>query len=257
VYDDSASDTPLVFVLSTGTDPAADLYKFAEGMKFGKKLAAISLGQGQGPRAEAMFRSATERGTWVFFQNCHLAPSWMPTLERMVENIDPNKVHPQFRLWLTSLPSPKFPVAILQNSSKMTVEPPRGMKGNLLETFASFDDEYLNSWCAIVRARLRMPGWCTSAKAYASAVVHHPPLPPLFSPLIIAPLPLPLQCPSLLRHVAAQLQGGQLQEAACQSVLVPRSAAGTAQVRAARLQYSLPIQQKRPIYLLGTAEDVP
>ena len=30
-----------------GTDPAADLYKFAEEMKFHKKLSAISLGQGQ------------------------------------------------------------------------------------------------------------------------------------------------------------------------------------------------------------------
>ena len=31
----------------SGTDPAADLYKFAEEMKFLKKLTAISLGQGQ------------------------------------------------------------------------------------------------------------------------------------------------------------------------------------------------------------------
>lgn len=30
-----------------GTDPAADLYKFAEEMKFHKKLSSISLGQGQ------------------------------------------------------------------------------------------------------------------------------------------------------------------------------------------------------------------
>lgn len=33
-----------------------------------------------------------ERGKWVFFQNCHLAPSFMPALERLVENIDPDKV---------------------------------------------------------------------------------------------------------------------------------------------------------------------
>ena len=38
----------LPFPLSPqGTDPAADLYKFAEEMKFHKKLSAISLGQGQ------------------------------------------------------------------------------------------------------------------------------------------------------------------------------------------------------------------
>lgn len=61
-------------------------------MKFHKKLSAISLGQGQGPRAEAMMKQAMDRGRWVFFQNCHLSPSWMPTLERLIEQIDGDKV---------------------------------------------------------------------------------------------------------------------------------------------------------------------
>lgn len=39
-----------------------------------------------------MMQSAMERGNWVFFQNCHLAPSWMPSLERLVEGIDPSEV---------------------------------------------------------------------------------------------------------------------------------------------------------------------
>ena len=47
VFKDSSPVTPLIFVLSAGTDPAADLYKFAEEMRFSKKLTAISLGQGQ------------------------------------------------------------------------------------------------------------------------------------------------------------------------------------------------------------------
>ena len=46
----------------------------------------------QGPRAEAMMMSAMERGKWVFFQNCHLSPSWMPSMERLIEHIDPDKV---------------------------------------------------------------------------------------------------------------------------------------------------------------------
>ena len=47
VFKDSAANVPLIFVLSQGTDPAADLYKFAEDMRFSKKLTAISPGQGQ------------------------------------------------------------------------------------------------------------------------------------------------------------------------------------------------------------------
>lgn len=47
VFKESSPVTPLIFVLSAGTDPAADLYKFAEEMRFSKKLSAISLGQGQ------------------------------------------------------------------------------------------------------------------------------------------------------------------------------------------------------------------
>ncbi|KAL3881803.1 hypothetical protein ACJMK2_028195, partial [Sinanodonta woodiana] len=147
VFKDSSPVTPLIFVLSTGTDPAADLYKFAEEMRFSKKLTAISLGQGQGPRAEAMMRSAMERGKWVFFQNCHLAPSFMPALERLIEQVDPDKVHRDFRLWLTSMPSDKFPVFILQNGSKMTMEPPKGIKANLLKSYSGFSDDFFNS-CA-------------------------------------------------------------------------------------------------------------
>lgn len=46
----------------------------------------------QGPWAEAMMHAAMESGQWVFFQNCHLAPSWMPSLERLIENIEPTRV---------------------------------------------------------------------------------------------------------------------------------------------------------------------
>ncbi|KAM7230116.1 hypothetical protein CapIbe_018833 [Capra ibex] len=160
VFKDSNSTTPLIFVLSPGTDPAADLYKFAEEMKFSKKLSAISLGQGQGPRAEAMMRSSIERGKWVFFQNCHLAPSWMPVLERLIEHINPDKVHRDFRLWLTSLPSNKFPVSILQNGSKMTIEPPRGVKANLLKSYSSLSDEFLNSCHKVMEFKCLLLSLC-------------------------------------------------------------------------------------------------
>ncbi|CAF1623103.1 unnamed protein product, partial [Didymodactylos carnosus] len=54
-------------------------------------------------------------------------------------------VHKDFRLWLTSMPSPQFPVMILQNGSKMTMEPPRGIKANLLKSYLTLTDDFLNS----------------------------------------------------------------------------------------------------------------
>jgi dynein heavy chain, axonemal len=118
-YEDSSSVQPLLFVITAGTDPVANLTKFAEEVGFsGNKLAMISLGQGQGPIAEKILAQAVKEGTWVLLQNCHLAVSWMNSLERFVENLKPEAVNPDFRLWLTCMSSPAFPVSVLQISVK-------------------------------------------------------------------------------------------------------------------------------------------
>lgn len=137
-FKDSSITTPLIFVLSTGSDPVSDFNRFCEKMNMSKKSERISLGRGMGPIAEKMIEENLNRGGWVLLMNCHLATSWMPKLEAICEAIDDTK-HRDFRLWLTSMPSQSFPVSVLQNSVKMTLEPPSGLKQNVLSTYESMD----------------------------------------------------------------------------------------------------------------------
>ncbi|XP_059157269.1 dynein axonemal heavy chain 6-like [Physella acuta] len=142
VYQESKAKSPLIFILSPGCDPSSQLLRFAKELRGSTlHLDMISLGRGQGPKAEELISKAQIlKGRWVFLQNCHLAASWMPKLQAIVEKFNQpseDNLDPQFRLWLSSRPDTAFPISILQHGIKMTIEAPQGLKANLLRTFGS------------------------------------------------------------------------------------------------------------------------
>lgn len=144
VFKDTTETTPLIFVLSTGSDPMSALQKFAQDNEFAAKLHSISLGQGQGPVAENLMSKGRTLGHWTFLQNCHLATSWMPQMEVIVRDMAMGeiKIHPDFRLFLSSMPSTNFPISVLQNSVKLTNEPPKGLRANLLRSLSDLEEDH-------------------------------------------------------------------------------------------------------------------
>ena len=126
----------VVFILSPGANPIPYLLKLAADSGMSDRFHYISMGEGQGPIAEQLIEAGRRDGHWVCLQNCHLAASWLPTLERILErnggdrdrdgDRDRERTSEDFRLWLTSMPTASFPVPILQSSIKITNEPPKG-----------------------------------------------------------------------------------------------------------------------------------
>ncbi|XP_063222655.1 dynein axonemal heavy chain 6 isoform X2 [Bacillus rossius redtenbacheri] len=144
LYEDMTNVIPLVFVLSTGSDPFSAFQRFAVEKGFQDRIHSISLGQGQGPVAEKMLREGVQHGHWVFLQNCHLATSWMLPMEDIIRSLAeaPDKIHPDYRLFLSSMPSRDFPVSVLQNSVKVTNEPPMGLRANIRRAFFDLSQDF-------------------------------------------------------------------------------------------------------------------
>lgn len=69
----------------------------------------------------------------------------MPSLEKKLETFEnPEQIfelNQEFRLILTSMPCDYFPVTVLQNSMKLTCEPPKGIKNNLSQTYQNLNED--------------------------------------------------------------------------------------------------------------------
>mmetsp|Transcript_14483 Transcript_14483/g.50911 ORF Transcript_14483/g.50911 Transcript_14483/m.50911 type:complete len:4419 (-) Transcript_14483:356-13612(-) len=142
VVNESTCTTPLLFVLTPGMDPTYQLNAVA-GQR-GITCNNISLGQGQEVKAEAMVADGAKHGFWALLANCHLCWKWLPTLEKFIEKTFESGPHKDFRVFMSSSPTPNFPIQLLQNCIKMTAEPPKGLKANIVRLMNNTTEESFN-----------------------------------------------------------------------------------------------------------------
>ncbi|XP_057392157.1 dynein axonemal heavy chain 9 [Balaenoptera acutorostrata] len=149
-FEELGPATPMFFILSPGVDPLKDVEN--QGRKLGytfnnRNFHNVSLGQGQQVVAEAVLDLAAEKGHWVVLQNIHLVAKWLRTLEKKLEEHS-EKSHPEFRVFISAEPAPSteghvIPQGILENSVKITNEPPTGMHANLHKALDNFTQDTL------------------------------------------------------------------------------------------------------------------
>jgi dynein heavy chain, axonemal len=160
IFQQSSPKAPMVFILSPGADPQSDIQKFCDEMGMAARFKFVALGQGQGPIAEQLLEVGSKRGHWVLLQNCHLLASWLKTLEKILNDMkDPHK---DFRLWLTTEPTERFPLGILQRALKVVTEPPDGLKLNMRATYSRIDASTLEE----------CPHWAFRPCLYVLAFLH-------------------------------------------------------------------------------------
>ena len=145
IFDGMVAVTPVIFLLSIGADPTESI----EGLARKRKLpspAVISMGEGQEPVAIKAMQVGALNGTWVLLQNCELGLELMATMEEFLEKLrestDPaTRMDPNFRLFITALPERTFPLGLLQMSTKVTNEPPAGLKAGILKSYTIIVDQ--------------------------------------------------------------------------------------------------------------------
>ncbi|XP_006886407.1 PREDICTED: dynein heavy chain 17, axonemal [Elephantulus edwardii] len=149
-YEESSPSTPVFFILSPGVDPLKDVEALGKKLGFtidNGKLHNVSLGQGQEVVAENALDMAAEQGHWVILQNIHLVARWLNTLDKKVERYSTGS-HEDYRVFISAEPAPSpeshiIPQGILENSIKITNEPPTGMHANLHKALDLFTQDTL------------------------------------------------------------------------------------------------------------------
>ena len=147
-YKESSRNTPTFFVLFPGVDPT--VWVEALGNKLGftsenGRFLNISMGQGQELPAEKALNNYAQHGGWLMLQNVHLMSSWVPKLERQLEQVA-DTAHADFRCFISAEPPglsymKNMPESLMQTCIKVANEAPADLLSNLTRSWVNFSQE--------------------------------------------------------------------------------------------------------------------
>ena len=132
--------TPLVCLLSTGSDPSTEIETLARNKLH--EYRQLAMGQGQEEFGRKMMQDALQYGHWLMLQNCHLCLEFCEEIMEILAEATITKK--SFRLWMTTEVNNNFPMGLLQMSLKYTNEPPQGIRASLRRTYTDITQDTLD-----------------------------------------------------------------------------------------------------------------
>jgi dynein heavy chain 1 len=146
--DQVSATRPVALVSSPGFDASYKVDSLVERMRV--RCTNIAMGSNEGlASADKAIANAAQTGSWVLVKNVHLAPTWLQSLEKRMESLNPNK---DFRLFLSMESSPKIPVNLLRASRVLMYEQPAGVRANMKDSMSSLSTRSVKS--PVERTRL-------------------------------------------------------------------------------------------------------
>jgi dynein heavy chain len=141
VYREMDAVTPVIYLLSAGADPTDSIETLARRKR--KDIECVSMGEGQDIVATRAINAAVSLGSWVMLQNCHLGLTFIDSLEEILLKFraPESGCSPDFRLFITTEPHPKFSIGLLHMATKVTNEPPKGLKAGLQRSYTVIVDQ--------------------------------------------------------------------------------------------------------------------
>ncbi|KAK0388532.1 hypothetical protein NLU13_4775 [Sarocladium strictum] len=139
---------PISLVSSPGFDASYKVDSLVERARV--SCTNIAMGSNEGPAsADKAISNAAQSGAWVLIKNVHLAPTWLQSLEKRMDSLNP---HSDFRLFLSMESSLKIPVNLLRASRVLMYEQPAGVRANMKDSMSSLSSRATKS--PVERARL-------------------------------------------------------------------------------------------------------